>query len=53
MIKENVYIGARAIVLGSITVGKNARIGAGAVVVKDVPPNTTVVGVPAHILEKN
>ena len=53
VIEENVFIGARAIVLGNITVGKNAKVGAGAVVLKDVPPNTTVVGVPAYILEKN
>lgn len=44
-IKDNVIIGANAIILGNITIGKNARIGAGAIVLKDVPPNTTVVGV--------
>ena len=49
-IKDNVVIGAGAIVLGAITIGENARIGAGSVVVKDVPPNTTVVGIPGRIV---
>ncbi len=47
-IKSNVVIGAHAQILGNITVGENAKIGAGAVVLKDVKENTTVVGVPAH-----
>jgi len=46
---NNVVIGTGAIVLGAINIGDNARIGAGSVVVTDVPPNTTVVGVPARI----
>lgn len=46
---NNVVIGAGAIVLGNIKIGDNARIGAGSVVVKDVPENTTVVGIPARI----
>ena len=45
---ENVVIGAGAKVLGPITVGNNARIGSNAVVVKDVPANTTMVGVPGR-----
>ncbi len=45
-IENNVLIGAHAQVLGNITVGENAKIGAGAVVLKDVLPNTTVVGIP-------
>lgn len=49
MIEENVFIGARAMILGNITVGKNSKIGAGAVVNTDVPPNCTAVGVPAKI----
>ena len=45
-IERGVMIGAGAKVLGPITVGRNAKIAAGAVVVKDVEPNSTVVGVP-------
>ena len=44
-IKNNVLLGTGAIVLGNITVGRNAKIGANAVVLKDVSPNTTVVGI--------
>ena len=44
-----VVVGAGAIVLGPVTVGENARIGAGSVVVKDVPADATVVGVPARL----
>lgn len=43
-------IGARAIILGPITIGEGATIGAGAVVVKDVPAGATVVGNPARII---
>lgn len=46
-IEDDVVIGAGAILLGPIRVGKGAKIGAGSVVTKDVPPYTTVVGVPA------
>ncbi len=49
-IGNNVVIGAGAILLGPINVGDNAKIGAGSVVIKDVPSNTTVVGVPAHVI---
>jgi len=45
-------IGAGAKVLGPITIGKNAKIGSNAVVVKDVPDNATAVGIPARILEE-
>ena len=45
-------IGAGAKVLGPITIGKNAKIGSNAVVVKDVPENATAVGIPARILEE-
>lgn len=41
-------VGANAVVLGGIEVGDNVKIGAGAVVVKDVPAGLTVVGVPVH-----
>ena len=49
-IGKNVFIGAKATLLGDITVGDNARIGAGAVVLQDVPENCTAVGVPARII---
>ncbi len=49
-IKRGVYIGAGAKVLGRIQVGKGARIGANAVVLKDVPANCTAVGVPAKTI---
>ncbi len=48
-LKNNVVVGVGACVLGDITVGDNAKVGGGAVVVKDVPPNCTVVGVPGHV----
>lgn len=49
-IGHNVTIGSGAKILGPITVGHNAKIGAGAVVVRCVPPNSTAVGVPAHVV---
>jgi serine O-acetyltransferase len=49
-IGNNVLLGMGAKVLGNITVGDGARIGANSVVTRDVPPNTTVVGVPGRIL---
>lgn len=48
-IGNDVVIGAGAILLGPITIGDGAKIGAGSVVIKDVPPEKTVVGVPARI----
>lgn len=48
----NVIVGAGAKILGNINVGSNARVGAGAVVIKDVPANSTVVGVPGRIIPK-
>jgi len=50
---DGVFIGNNANVLGNITVGANSRVGAGSVVLTDVPPNSTVVGVPAHIVYRN
>jgi serine O-acetyltransferase len=50
---DGVFIGNNANVLGNITVGENSRVGAGSVVLADVPPNSTVVGVPAHIVYRN
>jgi len=49
-IGNNVAVGAGAKVLGNITVGENSRIGSGSVVLRDVPDNSTVVGVPGHII---
>ncbi len=50
-LEQGVVIGAGAKVLGPITVGKGAKIGSNAVVVKDVPENATAVGIPARILD--
>ncbi len=50
---NNVVIGAGAKVLGNITIGDNSYIGANAVVVKDVPANSTVVGVPGRITKQD
>lgn len=49
-IGNGVVIGAGAKVLGNITIGDNSRIGAGSVVMRSVPENSTVVGVPGHIV---
>ena len=48
---EDVVVGAGAILLGPITIGKGAKIGAGSVVIRDVPAQTTVIGVPGRIVE--
>ena len=50
---DGVFIGNNANILGNVTVGENSRVGAGSVVLSDVPPNSTVVGVPAHIVYRN
>jgi serine O-acetyltransferase len=52
-IEDEVVIGSGAKVLGNITVGRNCRIGAGSVVLRNVPENSTVVGVPGHIIFRN
>ncbi len=51
-IGNNVVIGAGAKVLGNITIGNNVQIGANAVVIKDVPDNSTVVGVPGRVVKR-
>lgn len=51
-IGSGVVVGAGAKVLGPITVGDNSKIGAGSIVLKDVPPNATVVGNPGRIVQK-
>ena len=50
-IGNNVVIGTGAVALGAITIGDEARIGSGSVVVKSVPPGATVVGIPGRIVE--
>jgi len=52
-IGDNVMISAGAKVLGSFTVGENSKIGAGSVVLEEVPPNCTVVGVPGRVVRMN
>ncbi|XDD50297.1 serine O-acetyltransferase [Leptospira sp. WS92.C1] len=47
---ENVVVGAGAKILGNITIGRNVRVGAGSVVMRDVPHDTTVVGIPAKVV---
>jgi serine O-acetyltransferase len=49
-LEDGVVVGSGAKILGNITVGKNCRIGAGSVVLRNVPDNSTVVGVPGHII---
>ena len=46
-------VSAVAKVIGSFTVGKNSKIGAGSVVIEEVPPNCTVVGIPGRIVRQN
>jgi serine O-acetyltransferase len=50
---DGVFIGNNANLLGDITIGEHSRVGAGSVVLSDVPPDSTVVGVPAHIVYRN
>lgn len=49
-LKDNVMVSAGAKILGSFTIGENSKIGAGSVVLEEVPPNCTVVGVPGRIV---
>lgn len=49
-LKDRVVVGAGAKIIGNVTIGEGARIGAGAVVVTSVPPHATVVGVPGHVV---
>jgi len=50
---DDVVVGAGAKILGAITIGENSRIGANAVVVKSVPPNSVVVGVPGEVVVRS
>jgi serine O-acetyltransferase len=52
-LKENVVVGSGAKVLGNIIIGANVRIGAGSVVMRDVPDNCTVVGIPGRVVKTN
>jgi serine O-acetyltransferase len=52
-LEDNVVVGAGAKILGAITIGENSRIGANAVVVKSVPPNAVVVGVPGQVVARS
>ena len=52
-IGDNVVVGGGAKILGNITVGNNCRVGAGSVVTRDVPDDSTIVGVPGHIIFRN
>lgn len=50
-IKKNAWIGAGATILPGVTIGENAVVAAGAIVSKDVPPNTIVAGIPAKVIK--
>jgi serine O-acetyltransferase len=50
---DNVVVGAGAKILGALTIGENSRIGANAVVVKSVPPNSVVVGIPGEVIVRS
>ena len=52
-LEDNVMVSAGAKVIGSFTIGKNSKIGAGSVVIEEVPPNCTVVGVPGRIVKRD
>ncbi|MFM8321306.1 MAG: serine O-acetyltransferase [Chloroflexota bacterium] len=52
-LEDNVVVGAGAKILGAITIGAGSRIGANAVVVKGVPPNSVVVGVPGQVVQRS
>ena len=52
-LEDNVMVSAGAKILGSFRIGENSKIGAGSVVLKEVPPNCTVVGVPGRIVKKD
>lgn len=51
-LEDGVVIGAGAKILGNITIGANSKVGANSVVVKDVPPESTAVGIPARVLKR-
>ena len=51
-VRSGVLLGAGAKILGNVEIGEGAKVGAGSVVLKDVPPHTSVAGVPAEIIGK-
>lgn len=53
VIGNNVFIGAGSKILGPVVIGDNVTIGANAIVIKNVPANCTVAGVPARIVKRN
>ena len=52
MLGSDVFVGAGAKVIGAVTIGDGARIGANAVVVKDIPAYATAVGIPARVVRQ-
>ncbi len=52
-LENRVVVGSNSTVLGAITIGQGAKIGSGSVVIKDVPPGATVVGVPGRLVESD
>ena len=52
-LEDNVMVSAGAKIIGSFTVGENSKIGAGSVVLSEVPPNCTVVGVPGRVVKRD
>lgn len=51
-VKDNVWIGGNCVILAGVTIGENTVIGAGSVVVKDIPPNVVAVGNPCKVVKK-
>ena len=52
-LEDDIVVGAGAKIIGAIVIGAHSKIAAGAVVVKDVPPNSTVVGVPGRVVQQD
>ncbi len=52
IIEDDVWIGARVVILGGVTIGKGSTIGAGAVVSRSIPPYSVAVGVPARVVKQ-